>query len=401
MVQVPLFSNMKLFLCNKGIWGLPLAFFLLTTQSYASSYLPNDFRDEIGDTNFQMFLDGKTEQLPLNLFEDEWSILPKHKGNNSAFGTIHASLNHTYDNFTLGIYQEKDINVKFNDGFVKTWFICSQDINQCLFNEPTPNEFDIDFDIGGAGNFYNSQGVYFQKIFKPLSNHFISLKTNLMHGKELQHLETSGTHINQRYFIKIDYFYNYKNIITKNNENLTTNNGLGYGFDLEYIYEKNNIYLYGGIFNLGGIIYWKDITRMYGDIDNKREILYTDDDGHNHISEDETTVKLKYDYHTNFTQNLPLYYKATINYQITDIISFGNNLNGYEKTIFNEPYTSVKIGNTLYKLGYILGNNDATFGVMFEKINLFGAKIKNLNLEVSNKFGSRNDTMMAKIGFSF
>lgn len=386
---------MNLFLSHKGKWVTPLAFFLLTTQSYASSYLPNDFRDEIGDSNFQMYVDGKTEQLPLNLFEDEWSVLPKHTKENRAFGTLYTSLSHAYDGFSLGIFQEKNINVVFDDGFINTWFLANQDFATLLTKTTIGNELDKEY-INGNGDYYYTQGIYFQKILAPSSNQWFSIKTNLLYGKEFQSLNVNGSNSNQRFLLGFDYFYNYKNVISKNKDNLDTDNGLGYGFDLEYVYEKNNLYLYGGLFNLGGKIYWKDITKMHYDFDS--QTIYLGDDGYNHLKAFGVGY---YEFHTNYIQKLPLYYKATINYQITDTISLGNTLNGHKKVIFNEPYTSAKIGNTLYKLGYVLGNDDATFGVMFEKINLFGAKIKNLNLEVSNKFGSGNDTMMGRVGFSF
>ncbi len=386
---------MNLFLSHKGKWIPPLTFFLLTTQSYASSYLQNDFRDEIGKTNFQIYVDGKTEQLPLNLFDDTWDQLPKHNEENSAFGTLYNSLDHTYENFTVGIYQEKNINVNFNDGFINTWFLANQNFAKLLTKTTIGAELNKEI-IKAKGEYYYVQGIYFQKIVVPSSNQWLSLKTNLIYGKELQSLNVNGSNSNQRFLLSFDYFYNYKNVISKNKDNLDTDNGLGYGFDVEYIYEKNNLYLYGGLFNLGGKIYWKDITKMHYDFDSKQ--IYIGDDGYNHLKPFGVGY---YEFHTNYTQKLPLYYKATIDYKLNDTFSLGNNLNGYSNIVFNEPYTSVKIGNTIYKLGYVLGNDDATFGVMFEKINLFGAKIKNLNLEVSNKFGSGNDTMMGRVGFSF
>jgi hypothetical protein len=153
---------------------------------------------------------------------------------------------------------------------------------------------------------------------------------------------------------------------------------VGYGMDIEYIYRKNKLYFYGGIFNIGSFIKWKNITYMHYDFNS--QMIYMGEDGYNHYR---PFASGYYKYNIDFKQKIPMYYKTTIDYKLDDIYNIGLNTDFYSNNSYNELYFTTLLLSSKIKVGYIYENRNIICGINYY----------NFQFELSNKFGSNHQTV--------
>ena len=352
---------------------------------FAIDYLENDFRDINNTTHIRGILNPKSDNLALNVFEYEWVVMPQHKKNNTAFGTLYFDMYYNFNSFKLGVFEERTSSIEANSGFIQTWYKSSKDFNIFLHKNDIGQEIDYT-DISGDVNYYDTRGVYLQKVFSLNQYNFLSVKLKFYYANDIQNITLDGYNTKDRFQASFDYYYSDKNYISNNDDHDKNYNGYGYGFDVEYIYNKDKLYIYAGLLNIGGHINWKGISKMHYDFDS--ETIYLGEDGYNHKRPFGVG---KYSYNINYNQELPLFYRGSFDYKVTNNISIGNNLNGYNSVVFNEVYLNTKIYHGRYKVGYI-----------YEiKSFIFGAYFKYFKVEISNNFGLSNKVMQAKLHLYF
>lgn len=377
------YSRELLFLTRKK--SLLLVVLLSSSNIYAIDYLKYDFRDKNATVNFSSYIDAKSDNLPFNIFDQKWENHKFHKKENNAFGNMYADIFINLDTYRVGLFREYIAHIDVNDGFMNTW----QAVQKNFFTLLTKKDINQDLkqtEITGHANYATTYGIYLQKVFRLNQSNFLSIKTKLNYADELQYMQANGTTSSEQFKGSFDYYYSNKNLVTKYNTKNKTPLGIGYGLNIEYIYNNQNIYFYFGVYNLASYIYWKNITLMHYDFNS--HVIYKGKDGYNHYRPFGSGF---YKYDLTFIQKLPQYYKASFNYELNEYIALGNNLEIYQNMYDTKPYINIKIHNNRYKLGYNIENSEAIFGAYF----------KYFNFEVSNYFGPSNDIMKASLNIWF
>jgi hypothetical protein len=358
---------------------------LFCTDSYALSYLKNDFRDTNNTFNFKASLDAKSDALAFDIFEQEWQKVPAHKKNNRALGNNYYEAYLELGSLNIGVFKQEQMQISMSDGFIDTWYASSKDFLSLLLNKNIYQDINP-ASLQSSANHYKSYGLFIQKIFTLNSRHHLSLKLKLHNANELNHIKVEGTTDTEKFQGSFDYYYSGENLISNAPNRSDSSKGIGYGVDIEYIYANEVIYLYAGVFNLASKIYWENVSLMHYDFDS--EVIYMGSDGYNHYRPFGTG---KYEYNMEFTQKLPEYYRATLDYALSEELSLGDNLDIYDGVTYNEIYANARVYGGRYKLGYIVENQNL----------IFGAYYKYLSLEISNSFGSSNDILQANCTISF
>jgi len=358
---------------------------LLSSNLFSFDYYKHNFLDSNNTYHFRANANPKSNILYFNTFEKDWQNLPDHKEENIAFGTAYADLYYTFENYKFGTFWEKSATIAMDEGLIQTWYYANKDFNTLLHMQDIGNNISAT-SINGNANYYESYGIYLQKTLSLNNENFLSLKMNLLFPKNMQNLTVAGYNTSTRFVGSFDYYYSDKNHISKSLEKTNNAKGYGYGIDIEYIYKTEKLYIYGGLLNVGGKIHWSGLTKMHYDLDSKT--VYLGSDGFNHRKPFGVG---KYEYNVDYTQTLPLFYQASLDYKIGRYFSFGNNLNGYKNVIFQEPYITCKIVENRLKLGYIY---DA-------KRLVFGFFMKHLKLEFSNKIGPANRAITVNLHIYF
>lgn len=330
-------------------------------------------------------IDPKSNKLLFNVFDHNWDTIPEHEKENYAFGVTYADLYYSFDSYKIGVFWQKTAVIDMDEGFLETWYYADKDFNTLLHKEDIGSNFQPAH-IGGEANYYDSYGIYLQKVYTINKNNFLSLKLKMHYPKVMQYLSVSGYNTQSRFVGGFDYYYSDENYISKSLEKPQNPKGYGYGVDLEYIYKQEDLYIYAGLLNIGGRIHWSGLTKMHYDFDSKT--IYKGSDGFNHLK---PFGSGRYEYDVSYIQKMPLFYKASLDYQLNDSVSVGNNLAGQEKNVFNEPYVTCKVLQTRFKLGYIYKADTVVFGFF----------MNHLKLELSNKLGPSNKAIIIKLDTYF
>ncbi len=366
-----------------------LLLILIVKHGYASDYLKYNFIEEKNSYISSGYVEAYSDHLPFDIFDDDWDVLPTHHLSNSAFGTLYVDIHYNdNNNFRYGLFSEKSINININDGFIQTWYNATQDFNKFFTKLKDISTMELNTqDIQGDGSFYDTEGLFLQKIIPLKNNHNLSLKTKFYYADELKELIVRGYNNEVKFFLETNYFYTHEDILLKQENKNNDFNGYGYGFDLEYIYNDDSWYLYVGLLNIGAFIDWKSVTKQHLIFETQNK--YKGDDGLSHV--DATIHGDGYTYDINYKQKLPRYWKSAIVYKYNDSINIGENIIGYKDIYYNESYVIYKQSDIGYKLGYFRENKVANFGIYF----------KNINIEISNKFGSADTIYNASYDIKF
>ena len=358
----------------------------LYTSSYANSYLKNNFIEDKDSYILSGYVEAYSTKLPFNLFEKQWDLLPQRDSLNTNFATLNYDISYNNsNNIRFGMFREKSVNTIINDGFIDTWYDALQDFNVLLKKSSITTELDT-VDIYAEGNFYDTSGLFVQKVISPYRYNYLSLKTKFYYGKEMQYINTVGYNNKSRFELDLEYYYTDDNIVTKNNYQDDIYNGYGYGFDLEYIYYDNIWYIYAGLLNIGANIYWNSITHIYYKFDS--DTTYYDEDGYKHSR---AFGNGYYEFDIDYKQKIPMYHKLSIDYKINEYLNIGNNLVGYKSANFNEPYIMINKNNHRVKFGYGIEVKNAVFGYYY----------KNIGIQLSNKIGSNQSNLITTYKITF
>lgn len=358
---------------------------LSSINIYALSHYSNDFRDINNSINITYTLDGRSTTLAFDTFENEDASNPKYENQNYAFAEHYYDLYYNFSTFKVGVFKEELGEISINSGLMETVLNVQKDFFKLLRAKTINNDLEKSI-ISGDANYYNTEGFFLQKIFSYNQTHFLSVKLKIHYADELQNIQINGETNSEHFRGSFDYYYANENYITNGETQSNPTKGRGYGIDLEYIYQKDNIYLYLGAFNVGSYIYWDNVTYMHYDLDS--QTIYKGADGYNHARPFGIG---KYEYNISFKQKLPEFYKSSIDYTVGNNISVGYNLNIYNNISTNEPTVSYSSKYLEYKLGYIYENNEL----------IFGAYTKYMKLEISNSFGAANNIVRANIKLSY
>lgn len=364
---------------KRSLYALLFLPFILCSRQI--DYYKNDFRERNDTFHLKASFYPKSNQLKLDTFEEKWNVIPRFKRNNIAFGTLYGDIHYNFGSVKAGVFYENGMFVSFNKGFGKTWYATDKDFNTLLHFqnintqlEPTP--------ISGEGIYYKIGGVFLQKSFKLAQYHFFALKLKLFGSDEVQDITLGGLNTKERFIGAFDYYYKRHNYISKRQATAKAIDGYGYSIDVEYIYNNDFLYLYGGIMNLGGRIYYDSVTRMHYEFDS--QTVYKGEDGYNHRK----PFGSGYYKDDEFYVDMPTYYKGVIDIAPNRFFSFGDNIEGYKKTVFNELYISLQpFSRVRLKSGYIFEAKTAVFGIYF----------RNISMEISNNFSFSQQIMQANI----
>jgi hypothetical protein len=357
---------------------------LFLTSTLNANYLSNDFRDKSNKFYLSNTTDLVSNQLTLKTFDNKWQKLPNYTIDNKIFGYTNTQAYYTFNNFTIGLFKRKIVDLEVNDGFIETWYKIENDFSGLLSNETIGSTID-DVSIKGNASFLDTNGIFISKIYRYYDNLF-NIRLNYFKAKDFQYLDIYGQNSNT-FNMGFDYYYASKNRISKDKDHDDTYSGEGYGFDLEYIYAHNKYYFYTGIFNIGASIHWKNITKMHYDFDSGYRYIGADGLWKYKDSSKTSFGTGYYKYNTTFVQDLPMYLKSTFDYCLNNNnYNIGINLDYYKNDIYSEPYITMKLLDKLYtRIGYLLEN----------KISIFGLKYKDYYIEVSNKLGSSDNTVLS------
>jgi len=362
-----------------------IASLFFTTTLYSVEYYEYDFRDKNNTFHIRGLLNPKSNQLKLNIFDDSWDSMPVYAKDNYAFGGIYFDTYYMFDGYKLGLFAEERATIYFNDGFVKTLYYADNDFNTFLHMDDIYTKVDPTF-LKGDTNAYKIKGVYLGKVFQIKQHHFLSAKLKLYVADDVQNLFIEGTNTQERFQGTLKYYYCEENYVSNRTSDEETSQGYGYSVDIEYIYNKEKLYIYAGLLNVGGVIYWSNISKMEYTFDSKT--IYLGEDGYNHRKPFGVG---KYQDNVSYTQYLPLFYRASLDYALFENFSIGNNLSGYKDVVFNEPYLSFALYKSRWKLGY-----------MYEaKTVIFGANFNHFQVEISNNFSFSQQVMQAKVHIWF
>jgi len=368
---------------RRGVLVTLLLFF--TPLLYGVDYYEHDFRDSNNTFHIRASLNPKSNELQLNIFDQTWDVMPTHVQDNYAYGSIYFDAYYNFETWKIGIFADQSASIYLNDGFIQTLYQSNNDFNTFLHNS-TINTQLSKTDIDGFTNYYDIKGLYLQKLLSLSPYHTISAKVKFFVSDDIQNVDINGYNTQERFVANLEYYYRKENYISHRTSDETTSKGYGYSIDLEYIYNKERLYIYAGLLNIGGIIYWDNISKMTYFFDS--QTVYVGADGYNHrkpfgVGKYEDNVKYK--------QYLPMFYKGTIDYALYSFLSIGNNLSGYKDVVFNEPYVTLKVYNSRYKVGYMYEANTAIFAAYFQ----------HFKVEISNNFSFSQQVMQAKVHIWF
>jgi len=330
------------------------------------------FAEDLNTTSFGISgsLDIKSDSLPLNIFEKEWSTLPEHKVSNNAFGGISYEAFWKIDDLKIGVFEEISIDMFMNDGFIETWFEASKDFSTLLGMRGIGNSL-RNFPIQASVDYFESEGLYLEKLFVLNAQQF-SGKIKFHHAKNIQLLRLNGSNQNGDFATTFDYYYTKKNYISKNRSNSDDGSGVGYSVDLEYTSKPfANLNVYLGIINALSSLKWSGVALMHYDLDSSKPLGEPFGVGY-------------YKYNQTFNQTLPIYGKMKIDYELTDNLSIGNNTDANKNTLFNEVYGKTKYREYSFKVGKIIEANQFIFGLGKKDTNFFNWKIVDMNLELTH-----------------
>lgn len=359
-------------------------FFFIFIDLYATNFTPNSFLDKKNSYHLKTNIDIKSDNLPLDTFEDKWTTLPIHKKENSLFGNISLDTYYNFDSFKIGLLKEYSLNINMNSGFIQTWYHANRDFDTLLHTSNIGQSV-FSKQIEASLNYYEVEGLYLQKIFYPKKDNFLSLKLKLLKGKEFQNLDVKGTNTNNRFQTSFDYYYSDKNYISKNNKN-SDYNANGYGIDLEYIYTSQNFYTHIGLYNIFGYLYWDGITKMHYDLDS--QTIYIGEDGFNHQKPFGVGY---YKYNTKYKQKLNRYSKIDLAYSLNEHFILSNTIDIHENNIYNNMAILYKNYNNFYKIGYIKELEKTNIGLYFE----------NISFELFNSFNLKDNLLLLNLHFTF
>lgn len=364
---------------KRGVFAL--LFFSLSLLADNIPYYKHDFREE----NAIFYLKGsfypKTNRLALDTFEKEWDVLPQFKQNNIAYGTLYGDVHYNIESWKIGAFYENGMFLSFNKGFGETWYKTNKDFNTLLHFQNINTQLEST-QISGKGLYYKIGGLFVYKYFKPVDNHYIGMKLKVFGSDEVQDIKLSGLNTQQRFIGAFDYWYKQKNYISKRDVTADAPNGYGYSVDLEYIYSNEFLYLYGGVMNVTGKIYYDSATKMHYDFDS--QTTYRGQDGYNH----RRPFGKGYYKDQHYSINMPIYYRGVLDIAPKSSFSIGDNMEGYKDAVFNELYLTVQpLSFIRLKTGYIYEAKTAVFGVY----------LKHFSMEISNNFSFSQQVLQANV----
>jgi len=287
-----------------------------------------------------------------------------------------------------------------SDGFIQTWYSSQKNFSSLLLNKNVNLKI-ANLSLDSDADYHSSYGLFIQKVLDLSDSNHLSIKLKLYIADKMHHIDVNGETNSTQFKGSFDYYYTKENLVSKGSTQSRTSYGLGYGIDLEYIFEKNQWYFYLGGFNLASQINYKNVTKMHYDFNS--DTIYVGDDGYNHYRSFGVGY---YKYNLSFKQKLQAYYKSSINYEFTDNFALGNNLDYYKNMQFNELYTNFKIDDARYKLGYVLESKTLMYGFYFEDVRVhlpFGYEAfwNDFVFEISNQFGMSTKNIHANVKISF
>jgi len=307
-----------------------------------------------------------SDNLKLNSFENKQEI-KNYKKQNNAIGNYDLDLNYQYEDFILGINNQQSINIMVNDGFIKTWNFVNQNFDTLLNSQQIADNIG-NIDIQGDYKASKSYKVYIQKGFN-YNNHSFLIKANIIKGTQLQELSTYGENKDSHFLLYIDYYYNNKNIVTK--DDLYDNSYYGYGtsLDFDYKYKYKNFNANILLEDLFGYINWKNVTYMRYIFDSNTKVL--GEDGFYHLN---AFGQGKYYYNINYKQKLDIKYKINLKYKVNNILTIYNNIQGIKSTYFDHLYLAFSKNNIHVNIGNVLNTNTLTYGLGYKNFNLIASK---------------------------
>lgn len=347
------------------------------------------FADDLNTTKFGIegSLDIKSDSLPLNLFEKEWTSLPEHKVSNNVFGGISYEAFVGFDDFKIGIFQEKKIDISINDGFIEMWFTASKDFSTLLGMRGIGNSLQ-NFPIKASVDYLESDGLYLEKSFA-VNSHQLSGKVKLHHAKNIQLLRLNGSNQNGDFATTFDYYYTQKNYISKHKSDSANGSGVGYSVDFEYASKPlENLNIYLGIINALSSIKWSGLSLMHYDLDSSKPLGEPFGIGY-------------YRYNQTFNQTLPMYGKMKIDYALADNLTIGDNTDINKNTFFNEVYGKTKYHEYSFKVGKVIEANQFIFGVGKKDTNFFNLKIVDMNLEMTHDLSFHDNVAKILLNATF
>jgi len=365
--------------------GVVLLLLCIPQTLFSSNYLYNDFTDTSYTYKVETTLDVKSDNLPLDFFDTDWKDYNKRRKNNYAFGLVNFEAMRKYNDFVIGVFLQKNADAYMNDILIETLYESDKNFFAILSNKNLYKNLDAG-PILGRVNSFESSGLFFQKQFLLKDNHHFLLKLKLHLAKELDDVSVKGTSTEDSFKGKLDYYYSNSNKIS-NAKNLSdTPQGYGYSLDMAYIYKKDKIYAYFGVYNILSYIFWKNISYMHYDFDS--QTIYVGEDGYNHYKPFGVGY---YKYNLNYTQQIPTYAKGSLNYEFMNNLAFGDTVSIYEGMHYNEVYTTLKLLSVRYRLTYIPENYNLVFGV-YHKHFLF---------EISRGFEKSNRMLQFRCAFTY
>lgn len=368
---------------KRSLYALLFLPFFLFAQNIP--YFKHDFREKDDTYHIKASFYPKTNRLELDTFEQDWDVMPQFKQDNIAFGTLYGDIHYNLGSIKFGAFYENAMFISFDKGFGETWFKTDKDFNTLLHFEDINTKLEAT-PIGGKGLYYKIGGLFLQKSFEPLQDHFVALKLKVFGSDELQEIALGGFNTQERFIGAFDYYYKRENHISKKSATADELNGYGYSVDLEYIYNDEHLYLYGGLMNLLGTIHYNSATKMHYEFDSKT--IYKGEDGYNH----RRPFGKGYYKDTKHKIEMPMYYRGVVDVAPKSFFSFGDSIEGYKKELFNELYITMRFATAMrIKVGYIYEAKTSVFGVYF----------KNFSAEITNNFSFSQQIMQANIHVRF
>ena len=362
-----------------------LLFFFLSLSAQNIPYCKHDFREKSDTYHIVASFYPKTNELELNTFDKKWDVMPQFKQDNIAYGTLYGDVHYTNKDWKIGMFYENGMFLSFNKGFGETWYKTDKDFNTLLHFQDINTKLES-VPIRGNGVYYKIGGLFLQKSFEPFTHHYVAVKLKLFGSNEVQEIALSGLNTRQRFIGAFDYWYKRRNYISKEEPTAEDLNGYGYSVDLEYIYSNDLFYFYGGVMNVAGKIRYDSATKMHYEFDS--QTTYRGKDGYNHRK----PFGQGYYIDQKLSVDMPIYYRSAFDISPENFFSFGDNMEGYKGTFFNELYFTVQpFAHVRLKAGYIYE----------AKTTVFGVYLKHLSIEISNNFSFSQQIVEATVHVRF
>lgn len=358
--------------------------FFLSSNLFSMSYFFNDFRDNNSTFHLKTHIEGKANHLTFNIFKSEPISITANNKSLNAFVNLSLETYFDLDKYTIGFFQQIIAESLVNSGLNQLWYTVNQDFFTLLNNKNINNNLQTN-PIEGNLVHQDFYGLYIQRKFRVNKSHFLSTKLKLNYGREINSVQIGGNTNSEKFDATLDYFYSYKNLVTRDSLDNKKAYAVGYALDIEYIYNQKNIYLYLAIFNLYSYNYWKHLAYMHYDFNS--EVTYKGDDEYKHYRSFGVGY---YKYDVTLKQRIPQYYKVSLNYEYNNF-SFGDNLEIYNYFYTNEIYSNYKYSNSRYKVGYIIEKNTLIFAGYFQ----------NYIFEISDIYRKNNNIIQGNLKISF